>query len=175
MSETTRRVNHKPSQDKLRPVDQDAPTISSIDPLVKNKNSTARRIALHEEIARGGMGTVIKGRDSLLNRDLAIKVLLDSLDDETAQRFYEEAQINAQLQHPGIVPVYEVGRLSDSRPYFAMKLVKGKTLRELLDARKDPEEDRQRFLGIFEQVCQTMAYAHSRPVSYTHLTLPTQA
>ena len=169
MSETTRRVNQKAPADKLRPLDQDAPTISFIDPLVKNKNSAARRIALHEEIARGGMGTVIKGRDSLLNRDLAIKVLLDSLDDETAQRFYEEAQINAQLQHPGIVPVYEVGRLSDSRPYFAMKLVKGKTLRELLDARKDPEEDRQRFLGIFEQVCQTMAYAHSRQVIHRDL------
>ncbi len=124
---------------------------------------------LFEEIARGGMGSVIKGRDLHLKRDLAVKVLLDSRDETTVQRFFEEAQISGQLQHPGIVPVYEVGRLKDSRPYFAMKLVKGKTLRELLDERSNPEDDRQRFLGIFEQVCQTVAYTHSRRVIHRDL------
>ncbi len=65
------------------------------------------------EIARGGMGAVLKGRDIDLGRDLAVKVLLESHQDkpELIRRFVEEAQIGGQLQHPGIVPVYELGTL----------------------------------------------------------------
>jgi len=59
-----------------------------------------------------------------------------------------------------VVPIYELGTLADHRPYFAMKLVKGRTLAVLLAERADPAEDRPRLLGIFEQVCLTMAYAH---------------
>ncbi len=73
------------------------------------------------------------------------------------RRFVEEAQIGGQLQHAGIVPVYELGQLSDSRLFIAMKLVKGRTLATLLEARRDRAEDRARFLSVFEQVCQTMA------------------
>ena len=89
------------------------------------------RYQLQGEIARGGMGAVIKGRDADLGRDLAIKVLLESHrgNPEVVRRFIEEAQIGGQLQHPGIVPVYELGTCADRRPYFAMKLVKGRTLR----------------------------------------------
>ncbi len=85
------------------------------------------RYQLQGEIARGGMGAVIKGRDVDLGRDLAIKVLLESHrgDPEVVRRFVEEAQIGGQLQHPGIVPVYELGTCADRRPYFAMKLVRG--------------------------------------------------
>ena len=86
------------------------------------------------EIARGGMGAILKGYDIELNRDLAVKVLLDRHrdDPELVRRFVEEAQIGGQLQHPGIVPIYELGTLSDRRPFFAMKLVKGRTLAALL-------------------------------------------
>ena len=71
------------------------------------------RYQLFGEIARGGMGAVLKGRDPDLGRDLAIKVLLESHQDkpELVRRFVEEAQIGGQLQHPGIVPVYELGTL----------------------------------------------------------------
>lgn len=129
------------------------------------------RYQLHGEIARGGMGSILKGRDTDLGRDLAIKVLLDSHKDkpEVIQRFVEEAQISGQLQHPGIVPVYDLGQFSDERPFFTMKLVKGQTLAAILEARKQLGDDRAKLLGIFEQVCQTMAYAHSRGVIHRDL------
>ena len=123
------------------------------------------------EIARGGMGAILKGHDTELNRDLAIKVLLDRHRDnaELVRRFVEEAQIGGQLQHPGIVPIYELGVLPDRRPFFAMKLVKGLTLSELLGGRPDPADDRPRLLSIFEAVCQTVAYAHARGVIHRDL------
>ena len=86
------------------------------------------------------MGTVLLGRDHALGRELAVKVLLDQHRDqpELVRRFVEEAQIGGQLQHPGIVPVYELGTLADRRPFFAMKLVKGRTLAALLAERGHP-------------------------------------
>jgi serine/threonine protein kinase len=123
------------------------------------------------EIGRGGMGAVLKGRDVDLGREVAIKVLLEQHagDRGLMGRFLEEAQISGQLQHPGIVPLYGLGLFSDRRPFFAMKLVKGRTLSALLDARKDASEDRHRFVGIFHQICQTVAYAHARGVIHRDL------
>ena len=94
------------------------------------------QLQLLGEIARGGMGAVLKGRDTDLGRDLAVKVLLEQHrdDPDLVRRFVEEAQIAGQLQHPGVVPVYELGAFADRRPYFTMKLVKGRTLAEVLAA-----------------------------------------
>ncbi len=102
------------------------------------------RYQLQGEIARGGMGAVLKGRDVDLGRDLAIKVLLEAHqgNPEVVRRFVEEAQIGGQLQHPGIVPVFELGTMPDRRPYFAMKLVKGRTLAALLGERAVAERAR---------------------------------
>src|SRR6185437_10484758 len=81
------------------------------------------RYQLIGEIARGGMGAVLRGRDVDLGRDLAVKVLLEKHADrpEVVRRFLEEAQVGAQLQHPGVVPVYDIGRFGE-RPFFTMKL-----------------------------------------------------
>ena len=86
------------------------------------------------EIARGGMGVVLKGHDADLGRDVALKVPHGELADrpEILQRFVEEAQIGGQLQHPGIVPVHELGLDADDRVYFSMKLVKGRNLADVL-------------------------------------------
>ena len=129
------------------------------------------RLQLLGEVARGGMGVIIKGRDSDLGRDLAVKVLLEQHREnpDLIRRFVEEAQISGQLQHPGVVPIYELGTLPDHRPYFAMKLVKGRTLAVLLAERAGPAEDQPQLLGIFEQVCMTMAYAHVRGVIHRDL------
>jgi eukaryotic-like serine/threonine-protein kinase len=129
------------------------------------------RLQLFGVIARGGMGVVLKGRDTELGRDLAVKVLLEQYRDhpELVRRFVEEAQIGGQLQHPGVVPVYELGTFADGRPYIAMKLIKGRTLAELLGGRGTPADERPRLLGIFESVCQTMAYAHVRGVIHRDL------
>jgi serine/threonine-protein kinase len=123
------------------------------------------------EIARGGMGAVLKGRDVDLGRDMAVKVLLEAHRSrpEMVRRFVEEAQIGGQLQHPGIVPVYELGTFADRRPYFTMKLVKGRTLADLLDGREGLANELPRYLSIFEQVCLTVAYAHARGVIHRDL------
>ncbi|HEV3340927.1 MAG TPA: protein kinase, partial [Pirellulales bacterium] len=138
---------------------------------IQSRPADTSRYRLFGEIARGGMGAILKGRDLDLGRDLAIKVLLDQRRDrpELVRRFIEEAQIGGQLQHPGIVPVHELGMLEDERPYFTMKLVRGRTLTSLLEARANLSDDRPRFLAIFEQVCQTIAYAHSRGVVHRDL------
>ena len=148
----------------------DEPIQRPSSPEVPNQESDSR-YQLHGEIARGGMGAVLRGRDTDLGRDLAVKVLLDAHKDkpEVVQRFIEEAQIGGQLQHPGIAPVYELGQFADQRPFFSMKLVKGDTLSKLLSDREDPTADRSKLIGIFEQVCQTMAYAHSRGVIHRDL------
>lgn len=134
-------------------------------------SSLSGRYRVDGEIARGGMGAILKGRDTDLGRDLAIKVLLDEHKHrpEMIQRFVEEAQIGGQLQHPGIAPVYELGQFADQRPFFTMKLVKGQTLAKLLAERSDSTDDRSRFIGIFEQVCQTLSYAHARGVIHRDL------
>jgi len=123
------------------------------------------------EIARGGMGVVLKGRDPDLGRDVALKVLHPGRATEPAsiRRFIEEAQISGQLQHPGILPVYELGIDAELRPYFTMRLVKGRTLAALLEERTDPTVDLGHFLAVFEQVCQTVAYAHARGVIHRDL------
>jgi serine/threonine protein kinase len=123
------------------------------------------------EIACGGMGAVFKGRDSHLGRDVAVKVLRKKHrgDPELLRRIVDEAQIGGQFQHPGIVPVYEVGTLDGDRPYIALKLVRGQTLADMLNNRPSPDVDLPRFLAIFESVCQTMAYAHARAVIHRDL------
>src|SRR5215471_4975278 len=117
------------------------------------------------------MGTVLLSRDPELGRDLALKVMRADYTGRPAvmQRFREEAQVGGQLQHPGVVPVYELGCADDGRPYFTMKLVKGVTLAQLLKERSSPAQDRPRFLKVFEQVCQTVAYAHAKGVIHRDL------
>ena len=131
----------------------------------------AGRYQLHGEIARGGMGVVLKGRDVDLGRDVAVKILLERHRDspEMVRRFVEEAQIGGQLQHPGIVPVYEMGRLPDGRLYIAMKLIRGRTLAELLADQTDPVAYRAHHLATFEQVCRAVAYAHACGVVHRDL------
>jgi tetratricopeptide (TPR) repeat protein len=102
---------------------------------------------------------------------VALKVLLQAHHHrpELKRRFLDEAQILGQLQHPGIPPVHDLGELPDGRPFFAMKLIQGRTLAELLRERLSPSHDLPRFLGIFGQLCQTVAYAHSRGILHRDL------
>ena len=147
------------------------------------------RYELLGKIARGGMGIVVRAYDPHFQRHLAVKVMLpeDQNRVELENRFWNEAQIAGQLQHPGIAPLYDLGRLDDGRPFFAMKLIEGQTLSEILKNRdlcnsaETDEEDTSselsapqcaslpRLIAIFEQICQTMAYAHSHDVIHRDL------
>src|SRR5437763_1541658 len=128
------------------------------------------RYQLFGEIARGGMGAILRGRDVDLGRDVAVKVLLEKHvgRPEVARRFLEEAQIGGQLQHPGVVPVYDVGKFGE-RPFFTMKLVKGQTLAQVLAELADHTHDRPHLLSIALQVAQALAYAHAKRVIHRDL------
>ncbi|MFM1872977.1 MAG: Serine/threonine-protein kinase PknB, partial [Planctomycetota bacterium] len=132
--------------------------------------SHAGRYQVLDLLGEGGVGAVHRGRDADLGREVAMKFLHERYRrrPEVLQRFVEEAQIGGQLQHPGIVPVYELG-MADGRPFFAMKMVKGMTLSRRLAQRASPESDLGSILAIFEQICQTMAYAHARGVVHRDL------
>ena len=123
------------------------------------------------EVARGGMGVVLRAFDPELAREVALKVLREDLSASptAARRFLAEARISGQLQHPGIVAVYELGRMLDGRPYFAMKLVRGHTLAALLDSKTGRTEKRAELLGVFLAISQAIAYAHSRGVIHRDL------
>jgi serine/threonine-protein kinase len=170
IAETIGRVPHVLLRD-TEVVNGPGPVFKPSSPEMPAPSGRPDKYQLFGEIARGGMGAVLRGRDVDLGRDLAVKVLLDLHKDqpELIKRFVEEAQIGGQLQHPGIVPVYELGSFADRRPFFTMKLVKGRTLADLLRARSAPADDRPRFLSIFEAIAQTMAYAHSRGVIHRDL------
>jgi serine/threonine-protein kinase len=117
------------------------------------------------------MGVILRAADDDLGRTLAVKVLLERHQGDAAmvQRFVEEARVCGQLQHPGITPIHELGHLPDGRPFFAMKLVNGHTLDDLLRRRAESTDDLPRFLLVFEHVCQTVAYAHSKGIIHRDL------
>jgi tetratricopeptide (TPR) repeat protein len=131
----------------------------------------AGRYRIEGLLASGGMGLVYRAHDPDFGRPLAVKVLREELKDQPAlvARFLEEARITGQLQHPGVPPVHEIGRLPDGRPFLAMKLIEGRTLADLLAAPRDPADGVARLLPVFEQVCQTLAYAHDRGVIHRDL------
>jgi serine/threonine protein kinase len=129
------------------------------------------RYLLGEEIARGGMGVIHRATDTVLGREVAVKVLQEKYapDSGMARRFADEARITGQLQHPNIPAVHDLGFLTNGRPFLAMKLIKGETLEVLLKRRADPSDDRGRFVAAFEQVCQAVAYAHAHDVIHRDL------
>ena len=129
---------------------------------------TAGRFQLLGEIARGGMGVVYSALDPQFGREIAVKTLTERLGDrrDAVRRFDEEARITGQLQHPNIPAVFESGLLEDGRPFLAMKLVKGRTLAELLEGSGPNRTD---LIPAFEQVCQAVAYAHNRRVIHRDL------
>ena len=125
-------------------------------------------VVLHE-IARGGMGRVVAARDPKLNREVAIKFLLPTIDPTAPDRFAREAEITARLPHPGVPPIHALGRTPAGQPFLVMKLVRGRTLAGLLSDRPAPGHDLGRFVGVFEQVCQAVGYAHSQGVIHRDL------
>ena len=112
--------------------------------------------------ARGGLGRVVRAHDRLLRRTVAIKELLQRTPSAQA-RFMREALITARLQHPGIVPVHEAGRWPSGDPYYSMKLVSGRTLKEMIQERKGLDE-RLALLPHVLAVAEAIAYAHSQGV-----------
>jgi serine/threonine-protein kinase len=131
------------------------------------------RYLLGSEIARGGMGSIHQAFDRLLDRPVALKVLHPSLAIEgTARsRFVDEAKATAQLDHPSIVPVHDAGELPDGRMFFAMKLVRGTNLEQVLEKVRAGTDRRplSTLLQAFLRVCEAVAFAHARGVLHRDL------
>jgi len=128
-------------------------------------------------VATGGMGAVLKAQDNNLARTVALKVMLNSAEanDQAVYSFVAEAQITGQLEHPNIVPLHDIGVAADGTIYYTMKLIEGRTLRDILKDIRDGNPDTiQRFpisrlLTVFQKVCDGIAYAHSRRVIHRDL------
>ena len=119
------------------------------------------------EVIRGGMGEVVLAHDRRIGRDVAIKRLkAGAFTEEDRARFLREARIQARLDHPAIVPVYELSRDDEGRPYFTMKRLAGVTMSELVT---NPTTTRQRLLRAFADVCRAIDFAHSRGVVHRDL------
>ncbi|MCY2960276.1 MAG: serine/threonine-protein kinase [Planctomycetota bacterium] len=138
------------------------------------------RYRLEGEVARGGMGAILRVWDEDIRRHLAMKVVLGQaaesgetppVESRVLARFLEEAQITGQLDHPGIVPVHELGLDADGRVYFTMKLVKGRHLGAIYDLVAAGHEgwNETRALGVLLKACEAVAYAHAKDVIHRDL------
>jgi serine/threonine protein kinase len=124
------------------------------------------RYQLLERVARGGMGVVYTAEDVNLKRRVALKVLdAPDADGELASRLVREAHVLARLEHPGIVPVHDVGTLADGRVFYTMKFVEGRRLDEFI-AGVASKPDR---LRLFLRICDAVAFAHARGVLHRDL------
>jgi eukaryotic-like serine/threonine-protein kinase len=123
------------------------------------------RYLVTEELGAGGAGRVVMARDGIIGRTVALKTLKDDdfASPGVAERFVNEARVTAQLEHPNVVPVYDMGTLPGGQPYYTMRVVKRQSLQDVL-AR---DELRQhwtlvRLVGAFVQISRALAYAHRR-------------
>jgi WD40 repeat protein/serine/threonine protein kinase len=138
--------------------------------------SSGTRFRIIRPHARGGLGEVYVARDEELHREVALKELQDHFADDPRRRlrFVQEAEITGGLEHPGIVPVYGLGHHADGRPFYAMRFIRGHSLKEAIghfhgtgSSDRDPGErilELRSLLGRFLDVCNAIAYAHSRGV-----------
>ena len=143
---------------------------------VGTTSSDGQRFRVLRPHARGGLGAVFVALDSELNREVALKQILDSHadHDDSRRRFLVEAEITGGLEHPGIVPVYGLGKYGDGRPYYAMRFIRGDSLKEAIerfhtDARLGTNPgsrslELHNLLRRFTDVCNAIDYAHSRGV-----------
>jgi len=149
---------------------------------LRARRGVGPRYSVEDEVGAGGMSIVFRARDGDLRRDLAMKVLRVERDGVKpppgpesrslrVARFLEEAQVSAQLDHPGIVPVHELGLDADDRLFFTMKLVRGETLKSVIDRVHAAQGDWSvtRAVSVVLKVCEAVAYAHQKRVVHRDL------
>ncbi|MEY5011921.1 MAG: hypothetical protein RLZZ253_3060, partial [Verrucomicrobiota bacterium] len=132
------------------------------------------KYTLQRELARGGMGRIYSGDDPQLKRQVAVKVSSLAMGGKDP-RFVQEAEVLAHLAHPNIVPIYSIGTDAAGRPFYAMKLVQGRTLQAVLNALRSGdsatanEYPQTALLTVFRKVCDAMAFAHSKGILHRDL------
>ena len=144
---------------------------------LESSEGSVSRYLVHEVFAKGGVGAVHSALDRALHREVAYKVLLPHRSSDSAYRirFVREARLSAQLQHPNILPVYDLGMTPEGVLFFAMKRVHGRSLDTILRGLRLGQEDLEerfplpRLLTMFGQLCQAVHYAHTRGVLHRDL------
>jgi eukaryotic-like serine/threonine-protein kinase len=148
---------------------------------VGSATSDGQRFRILRPHARGGLGAVFVALDNELHREVALKQILEKHADDAAsrQRFVAEAEITGGLEHPGVVPVYGLGTDADGRPYYAMRFIKGESLKDAIARFHEDEtfmvDPGRRSLALrkllrrFTDVCNAIDYAHSRGVIHRDL------
>lgn len=136
----------------------------------------AERYSLGHKLGEGGMGEVTLAHDRRIGRDVAVKTMRGELaHTDFARRFLREARVQGQLEHPAVVPVYDVGAEPDGRVFFTMKRIRGESLETILaslaahDASAAARYGRRRLLSAFATVCLAVDFAHSRGVLHRDL------
>ncbi len=150
----------------------------TVDPLDQSSSARFRILRPH---ARGGLGEVFVAQDAELPREVALKQIQSHLahDEMCRERFVREAEITGGLEHPGIVPVYGLGAYPDGRPYYAMRFIRGETLKEAIERFHDDDLAARdmsvrsvalrRLLSQLLEACHAIEYAHSRGVVHRDL------
>src|SRR5882724_10331158 len=154
----------------VAPREQGETPVTKSPPAVEPKLGSSRRLGdyeLLEEIARGGMGVVHRARQVSLKRLVAVKVLLaaEFANENSRKRFRREAEAAASLNHPNIVSIYEVGQ-HDGQPYFAMELIEGRSLAELIRDRPVAARDAAQWL---KAIAEAVDFAHQRHILHRDL------
>lgn len=144
-------------------------------------NASKLRFHVLHVHAKGGLGQVSVAQDGELHREVALKEIQDQHADDrdSRQRFLQEARITGKLEHPGIVPVYGLGHYPDGRPFYAMRFIKGDSLKEAIEHFHKPTNpprdaaahslELHKLLRRFMDICNAIAYAHSRGVLHRDL------
>jgi serine/threonine protein kinase len=135
------------------------PALDRLSAMFQGPDVTGTRYQLLSVLGRGGMGIVYLARDTVLDREVALKIV------ERPSEDANEARILARLEHPGIVPVHDFGELPDGRLFYAMKRVRGDRLDRWMASGRDLSER----LGVFLRVCETVAFAHANGVVHRDL------
>jgi serine/threonine protein kinase len=174
------RVELSPTGDTIAAHDPNATQIDAtpafFNPLAPRRERITR-YRLGDEIAKGGMGSILEAEDGSLRRTVAMKVLLPHVegDDDSRRRFLREAAVLGRLEHPNIVPIHELGRDESGRPFYTMKRVKGRTLAAILTAIKKGDETTigyytlDRLLTIFGKICDAIAFTHFNGIVHRDL------
>ena len=159
----------------------DSSSSRSVIESIRERLVSGDRYEIKEEFARGGMGAILRVFDHNIRREMAMKVMLNQgaltesaepeLNTRAMGRFLDEAQITGQLEHPGVVPVHELGIDEQGQVYFTMKLVQGQELGEKFKKALSGDDGwtRTRALGVLLRVCEAMSYAHSKGVIHRDL------
>jgi serine/threonine protein kinase len=152
-----------------------APAQAAVQRLLPEDLLREKKYDIGKVVAQGGMGAILDAQDAATQRSVAMKVMLDGSSPDDLSRFVAEARVTAQLEHPNIVPVHELSVDENGQPFYTMKMVRGITLKKVLELLADGTEATMKkyplpaLLTIYQKFCDAVAFAHSKSILHRDL------